>query len=160
MDLITGLPGETIADFAHSLAQIAQLQPENLTVHTLAIKRTAALQLEDMAQQGEMVEQMQELLQQWLNTQRYVPYYLYRQKHMLGDQENTGYCLPGKESLYNIQMMEERQTILGLGVGSTSKYVNAADWTLIQRNNPKDLYYYNQRIKEIIEKKCAAISAL
>ena len=82
-----------------------------------------------------------------------MPYYLYRQKHMIGDQENVGYCLPGKESLYNIQMMEERQTILGLGVGSTSKFVNPADWTLHQVSNPKDLYYYNERIAELIEKK-------
>ena len=161
MDLITGLPGETAADFAHSLEQIAQLQPENLTVHTLAIKRTAALQLEAMSQQqGQIVQQMQGELRQWLTKQRYGPYYLYRQKHMVGDQENVGYCLPGKESIYNIQMMEERQTILGLGVGSASKYVNSDDWTLQQTNNPKDLYDYNQRIEELIDKKIARIGAM
>ena len=161
MDLITGLPGETAADFAHSLEQIAQLQPENLTVHTLAIKRTAALQLEAMSQQqGQIVQQMQGELRQWLTKQRYGPYYLYRQKHMVGDQENVGYCLPGKESIYNIQMMEERQTILGLGVGSASKYVNPDDWTLQQTNNPKDLYDYNQRIEELINKKIARIGAM
>lgn len=161
MDLITGLPGEAVADFAHSLRQIEQLQPENLTVHTLAVKRTAALKLDVMSQQqNQIVQQMQEELQQWLIKQCYSPYYLYRQKHMVGDQENVGYCLPGKESIYNIQMMEERQTILGLGVGSASKYVNSDDWTLQQTNNPKDLYYYNQRITELIDKKIARIRAM
>ena len=161
MDLITGLIGESLEEFAHSLDCIGQLQPENLTVHTLAIKRTAALQLEAISQQQEaLVQSMHRYLGQWLTGQSYVPYYLYRQKHMLGDQENTGYCLPGKESLYNIQMMEERQTVFGLGVGSTSKYVNTADWTLTQSSNPKDLYFYNQRIEEIISRKREQIAKL
>lgn len=161
MDLITGLTGESLDEFAHSLDCISQLQPENLTVHTLAIKRTAALQLDAISQQQEtLVQSMHHYLGQWLTGQAYVPYYLYRQKHMLGDQENTGYCLPGKESLYNIQMMEERQTVYGLGVGSTSKYVNTADWTLTQSSNPKDLYFYNQRIDEIIAKKREQIAKL
>ncbi len=161
MDLITGLTGETVDDFAHSLEQIARLQPENVTVHTLAIKRTARLQLDELSnQQSRVVEQMHRLMNQWLTTQPYVPYYLYRQKHMIGDQENTGYCLPGKESLYNIQMMEERQTIFGLGVGSTSKYVNTHDWTLTQSSNPKDLIFYNQRIDEIIQRKIENIQQM
>lgn len=160
MDLITGLPGETVDDFAQSLAQIARLQPENLTVHTLAVKRTAALQLDALSDaQSQVVREMGQTLRQWLTVQRYAPYYLYRQKHMVGDQENVGYCLPGKESLYNMQMMEERQTILGLGVGAASKYVNTEDWTLQQINNPKDLYYYNQRIDALIAKKIARIGA-
>ncbi len=161
MDLITGLTGETPDDFARSLEQIARLQPENVTVHTLAIKRTARLQLDELScRQSNVVTEMHELMNQWLAGQPYVPYYLYRQKHMIGDQENTGYCLPGKESLYNIQMMEERQTIFGLGVGATSKYVNADDWTLTQSSNPKDLIFYNQRIDEIIAKKIAKIEEM
>ena len=158
MDLITGLTGETEDDFAYSLEQIARLKPENVTVHTLAIKRTARLALNQFSdEQSRIVEAMHKRMNQWLGGTGYVPYYLYRQKHMIGDQENTGYCLPGKESLYNIQMMEERQTIFGLGVGSTSKYVNTADWTLTQSSNPKDLIFYNQRIDEIIDKKIEKI---
>lgn len=161
MDLITGLTGETPDDFAYSLEQIARLQPENVTVHTLAIKRTARLQLDELSyRQSNVVTEMHTLLNRWLAGQPYVPYYLYRQKHMIGDQENTGYCLPGKESLYNIQMMEERQTIFGLGVGSTSKYVNPDDWTLTQSSNPKDLIFYNQRIADIIAKKIAKIEEM
>ena len=161
MDLITGLSGEQVSHFAHSLEQISQLKPENVTVHTLAIKRTARLQLDQLSeQQSSTVQAMHQYLRQWLAGEPYVPYYLYRQKHMVGDQENTGYCLPGKESLYNIQMMEERQTVLGLGVGSTSKYVSPADWTLTQSSNPKDLYYYNQRIDEIIARKLARLEAM
>ena len=68
--------------------------------------------------------------------------------------------MPGKDSLYNIQMMEERQTIVGLGVGSTSKYVNTEDWTLTQKSNPKDLYFYNQRIDEIIARKAEQLRQL
>lgn len=159
MDLIAGLPEETVADFEHSLMQISRLKPENVTVHTLAIKRTAKLertQFDDA--QANIVKDMYATLHQWLKQEAYVPYYLYRQKQMIGDMENTGYCLPGKESLYNIQMMEERQTIFGLGVGSSSKYVNPSDWTLIQNNNPKDLFFYHERIHDIIAKKIAYIS--
>lgn len=161
MDLIAGLTGETIADFQHSLEQISILKPENLTVHTLAIKRTAKLVKTDLDNaQADTVTAMNRYLKTWLETERYVPYYLYRQKQMIGDMENTGFCMPDKESIYNILMMEERQTILGLGVGATSKYVNPSDWTLIQKNNPKDLYFYNERIEELIEKKLAQLSVL
>ena len=154
MDLIAGLTGETVEDFQHSLEQISLLKPENVTVHTLAIKRTAKLDRKDFDDaQGHIVSAMNGYLQQWLKKENYVPYYLYRQKQMIGDMENTGFCLPNKESLYNILMMEERQTIFGLGVGSTSKYVNPNDWTLTQTNNPKDLFFYNERIEEIIQKK-------
>ena len=159
MDLIAGLTGETTDDFRHSLAQISVLKPENVTVHTLAIKRTSKLDRADFNDaQGDTVSAMNAYLQQWLKTEKYVPYYLYRQKQMIGDMENTGFCLPGKESLYNILMMEERQTIFGLGVGSATKYVNPNDWTLTQHNNPKDLYFYNQRIDELIENKMMQIN--
>jgi len=161
MDLIVGLTGESLAEFQNSLAQVAALQPENLTVHTLAIKRTAALQLGDFSSpQAEMVRAMHHVLGQWLQGQPYVPYYLYRQKHMVGDQENVGYCLPGKESLYNILMMEERQTILGLGVGAASKYVNPVDWTLKQRSNPKDLIYYHERLDTLAAEKAMRIGQM
>lgn len=158
MDLITGLAEESIEEFVYSLEQIAKLQPENLTIHTLAIKRTARVRLNTLTEQRCLVvARMHQYLNQWLKKQVYVPYYLYRQKHMVGDQENTGYCLPGKESFYNILMMEERQTILGLGVGSTSKYVNPFDWTLTQSSNPKDVLFYNQRIAEMINRKIEKI---
>lgn len=161
MDLIAGLTDETVEDFQHSLAQISVLKPENLTVHTLAIKRTAKLARNDFDNaQAEIVTAMNRYLQTWLAKEAYVPYYLYRQKQMIGDMENTGFCLAGRESVYNIQMMEERQTVLGLGVGSTSKYVNPDDWTLIQHKNPKDLYFYNERIDEIIAKKIKMIEML
>ncbi len=161
MDLIAGLTGETVEDFQHSLSQISILKPENLTVHTLAIKRTAKLDRNDFdSNQAHVVTGMHHALNTWLQTEPYVPYYLYRQKNIIGDMENTGFCLPGKESIYNIQMMEERQSIFGLGVGSTSKYVNPDDWTLTQTNNPKDLFFYNERIDEIIAKKQMQISKM
>ena len=161
MDLIAGLNGETVEDFAHTLSRIHALKPENLTVHTLAIKKKAALHNQKVGEDhAERVNGMYAFLSEWLKGEDYQPYYLYRQKHMVGEGENTGFCLPGKESLYNIQMMEERQTIFGLGVGSASKFVNADDWTLHQKSNPKDLFFYEERIDELIARKLKEIEEL
>ena len=79
---------------------------------------------------------------------------------MIAPLENIGYTLPGYASLYNIQMMEERQHILGLGVGAASKYIHVDDWTLETVNNPKDVLLYLERIDEIIGKKIAKLQAL
>lgn len=162
MDLIIGLPQERSEQFQYTLEAIGRLQPENLTVHTLAVKRASRLTIEqqDIQSDASAVEDMHRYLTHWLETQPYTPYYLYRQKQMIAQLENVGYTLKGHESLYNIQMMEERQHILGLGVGSASKYIHPQDWTLDTVNNPKDLLLYNERIDEIIEKKRARLTAL
>lgn len=162
MDLIIGLPWERAEHFQYTLEQIDKLQPENLTVHTLALKRASRLHLEQQELENDeaAVEEMHNVLQKWLPHTRYQPYYLYRQKQMIAQLENVGYCLPGLESLYNIQMMEERQHIIGIGVGSASKYIHTADWTLDSTFNPKDLLLYNERIEEIIAKKMTKIADL
>lgn len=162
MDLIIGLPQERLEQFQYTLEQISHLQPENLTVHTLALKRASRLKLEQQEVQSDekAAEDMHRYLTQWLSHQAYTPYYLYRQKQMIAQLENVGYTLRGHESLYNIQMMEERQHIIGLGVGSASKYIHPDDWTLDTVNNPKDLLLYNERIEEIIQKKKAKLMAL
>lgn len=163
MDVILGLPGETSGDVAVTLEKIGQLGPENLSVHTLAIKRASRLneQREQWVLPGVAeVEAMVQISQAAAVSQGMEPYYLYRQKHILGNLENVGYCRPGWESVYNIQVMEERQTIIGLGGGAGSKWLNPADWTLTNTYNSKDPLDYIQRIDEIIRKKIDRIQGL
>lgn len=156
MDLIIGLPGEGLVEMGHTLEQIKELAPENITVHTLAIKRASALkeQYEEytLAEAGEAAK-MLDLAYGAAKELGMSPYYLYRQKQMLGHLENVGFAKSGYECVYNIQMMEERQTIVGLGGGSGSKWVNAADWSLEATYNPKDPRNYFERVEELIGKK-------
>ena len=161
MDLIIGLPGEGLEEIRYSLDKIEMLKPENLTIHALAIKRTAKLKEEKTVSfLANPVSQMFNYAETWCIRKNYKPYYLYRQKQIVGNQENIGYYLEDKPCLYNIQMMEERQTIWGLGVGAGSKVVNPDDWTLENTYNPKDLLLYSQRIEEIIKTKVDKIKSL
>ena len=161
MDLIVGLPGENLEIFKHTLDNIEVLKPENLTLHSLALKRTAKLRenTENLTP-GCEVEKMFTYFEKWALERNYRPYYLYRQKLILGNLENVGYCLPGLPCLYNIQMIEERQTILGLGVGAGSKIINREDGIFRNSYNPKDLILYNERLEEIIEAKVDKIKGL
>lgn len=154
MDLIVGLPGENCAVLAETLAQVRQLAPENITLHALAMKRAAYYRQEkiSLAVPSEGLTMMN-LAHQHLQAAGYFPYYLYRQKEIFAHGENVGYTVTGKECLYNIQMMEERQTILGFGVGSGSKFVHKDDWTLENYYNPKDVQVYLDRLGEIIRRK-------
>lgn len=138
MDVIAGLPGEGLSEFEHTLQEIEKLGPDNLTVHTLAIKRASALNTSGNAWGGverkgldyagmEEVSEMIRLGAEYAGLGGMEPYYIYRQKNMAGSQENTGYAKPGKEGLYNILMMEEKQTVLGVGAGSSTKYVSYDD---------------------------------
>lgn len=160
MDLIIGLPGEGLKHLEYTLGEIKKLKPENLTVHALAIKRTAKLKEQKQMLIENQVQDMFHYTEEWCTINGYLPYYLYRQKQILGNLENVGYSLGEKPCIYNIQMIEERQTIWGLGVGSSSKIVNPNDWTLVNRYNPKDLKLYNERIKEIIKAKVDKILSL
>ncbi|MBR2716501.1 MAG: coproporphyrinogen dehydrogenase HemZ, partial [Oscillospiraceae bacterium] len=119
-DLIAGLPLETFPDFVDSLDKVLALRPTNVTVHTLAVKRGSKLKDADEHyhyKYGERVQQMLAHSRRILGDAGFRPYYLYRQKHMAGSGENTGYCLPGTEGVYNIRIMEERQPIIALGAG-------------------------------------------
>ena len=122
MDLIAGLPGDTVEGFRHSLQTAIDLDPENITVHTLTLKRASNLVVEhraaDYADVAAMVESC-ELLEK----AGYRPYYLYRQKGTLQNLENVGWCKPGYECLYNIYIMEEVHTILTAGAGGSTKLV-------------------------------------
>jgi len=161
MDLIIGLPDEGLENIEYTLREIEKLKPENLTLHALAIKRTAKLQGKpETDSSNKKIEKMFAFTEDWCKDNGYLPYYLYRQKQILGNQENIGYSLGEQPCIYNIQMIEERQTIWGLGVGAGSKIVDPLDWTLINTYNPKDLIIYSQRIDVIIKSKVDKILGL
>lgn len=122
MDLIAGLPGDTVEGFAGSLEQAVALDPENITVHTLTLKRASNLVVEHRAADYDDVAAMLERCT-LLQRAGYAPYYLYRQKGTLQNLENTGWSKPGRECLYNIYIMEEVHTILSAGAGGSTKLV-------------------------------------
>lgn len=156
MDVIAGLPGESIAMFEHTLDQIRELDPDSLTVHTMAVKRGSRLRelRESYVVAGEEeVAAMIDLAQSRAGSMDMHPYYLYRQKNMVGNHENIGYCKQGKESLYNIQIMEDRQTILGFGAGATTKVYYPSQDRLERAFNVKGVEEYMQRLPEMMERK-------
>jgi oxygen-independent coproporphyrinogen III oxidase len=163
MDLIIGLPGEGTKEFAHTLAETEKLMPESLTVHTLSFKRASEMTRNKakykVADRGE-IEKMMGMAEDWTKQNNYVPYYLYRQKNILGNLENVGYALPEQESLYNIIIMEEQQTIIGLGCGASSKFIDPDTGVITQFANPKDPKSYNDSFSEYADKKIEILDSL
>jgi len=156
MDLILGLPGEDIDDVKYTLDEIHKLQPDSLTVHTLAIKRAAYLNIyKDRYEEllPKHVTDMVDLTFNYAKNNKLNPYYLYRQKNMTDNLENIGYSLDGKEGIYNILMMEERQTILALGAGAVCKFIDYENNRLERLDNVKSLKDYIERIDDMILKK-------
>lgn len=156
MDIIIGLPGENINDVMDTLRQIKDLNPDSLTVHTLALKRAARLnqQKEDyLGLRAIDVPDMHEATMNYAREENYHPYYLYRQKNMANNLENIGYSRYGKEGLYNILIMEEQQTILALGAGGLSKFVFHDVYRIERVCNVKSVTEYIERIDEMIQRK-------
>lgn len=138
MDLIAGLPTDTLEGFQRTLDRVLALEPDNITVHTLALKKGSRLTEEGGALPSpEDVEKMLALASCRLRGARYAPYYLYRQKYMSGSFENVGWARPGAVCAYNIVMMEELQTVLSLGAGGITKLVDPDNRKIIRLNNPK-----------------------
>ena len=153
MDLIAGLPTDTVEGFCRSLDEVAALKPANITVHTLALKKGADLfekrvSLPSAAQVTEMVAYSNDTLR----SLGYKPYYLYRQKYMSGSFENVGWSRDGLDCLYNIYMMEEVHTILSLGGGGMNK-VNFPDGSLKRFHNPKFPEQYIEMIDDVLQQK-------
>lgn len=158
-DLIVGLPGETVGDTAHTAEVIRSMRPENITVHTLAVKRASRLN-EDRAEyevglaaSASEVDQMYETALGAFAEAGYEPYYLYRQKNMVGNLENVGLTLPGHKCLYNIRMMGDRHSIVAIGAGSVSKLVSELDGSVERMANVKGVEDYIDRIDTLIEQK-------
>ncbi|MBR7039554.1 MAG: coproporphyrinogen dehydrogenase HemZ [Oscillospiraceae bacterium] len=153
MDLIAGLPTDTLAGFTDTLDQVMALAPDSITVHTLTVKRAARLYQTDEAQmRADEVTQMAALSAARLPAAGWRPYYLYRQKNTLGDLENVGYAKPGKENLYNILIMDETQTILAAGCAASTKLVEpGGDITRVM--NYKFPYEYIGRFDAMMQKK-------
>ena len=155
-DLIAGLPEETPLDFAQTLAKIIALGPKNITVHTLAVKRASRLVELDRDfhyKQSETVAKMLEIAKKELNEAGFRPYYLYRQKHMAGAFENVGYCKGNSPSLYNIRIMEEKQTIIALGAGGISKMYYPGENRLERVPNVSNYEIYISRLEEMLDRK-------
>ena len=162
MDLIIGLPGEGKEEVAHTLAEIEKLHPDSLTVHSLALKRATRLNLfrdqyEEMSFDNS--QEIMEMTQKCAANMGMGPYYLYRQKNIAGNFENVGYAEVDKAGIYNILIMEEKQTILAAGAGASTKFVFAGGTRIERVENVKDVDNYIRRIDEMLERKRAGIAA-
>lgn len=162
MDLIAGLPGENAEDMRDTLRQIEELSPDSLTVHSLAIKRAARMAQEQPVR--DLHTEITEMVEDAAKTAEklgLVPYYLYRQKNIAGNFENVGYAKADKAGIYNILIMEEKQTIYAAGAGATTKIVlpekikteNGKETNLIRIENVKNIEEYIARIDEMIKRK-------
>lgn len=160
MDLIIGLPGEQVADVEATLAAIKKLAPASLTVHTLAVKRAARLDDQVELPSGQEVTEMLTATKKLARELGLEPYYMYRQKNTVGNLENIGYAQPGLESIYNILMMEERQTVIGLGGGAFTKLIDPEDWSLEREINPKFPAQYIAEVKTRTNRKIEKLTSL
>lgn len=159
MDLIAGLPDETADMFKYSLDEVIKLNPENITVHSMCIKRAASLRFTDIEfTEARQMNEMLSYTQRKMKEENMVPYYMYRQKNILGNLENVGYAKPGTMSVYNINIMEEKQTIIALGGGGSTKLV--MDGRIERIFNFKDPLEYIRRFDDILKKKDEIIEIL
>lgn len=166
MDMIIGLPGEGIKEVEYTANEILKLKPDSLTVHGLSLKRASILYENFILKKGIQIKKQDELslmyevsrnLAEKLNIE---PYYMYRQKNMVGNMENLGYSKEGKECLYNIQMIEDKQTIIALGADAVSKVVFLEEDRIERFGNVKDIREYTSRIKEMVEEKKKLLDTL
>ncbi len=156
MDLIAGLGNETQADMKKTVEAILKLRPDNITLHTLAIKRASKLNEDrhhNIMQTESIVEEMVNYATKSFLEAGYTPYYMYRQKQMIGNLENIGFALPESIGIYNVRIMEEKHSILALGAGAVSKLYFETENRLERFSNSKGLEDYLNRTEEMIEKK-------
>ncbi len=154
MDLIAGLQGDSLQGFAETMKTVLELEPENLTVHTLSLKKGSRIMTEGAELPGpEEVGEMVDLAVEQLRAAGYAPYYLYRQKFMSGGFENVGWTKPGYVNLYNICIMEELCSILAMGGGGSSKLIRPGDGRNIRLTEPKYPQEYIANIARVCEEK-------
>lgn len=166
MDIIIGLPGEGHAEILHTKEELIKLKPDSITVHGLALKRGSIMYENFVLKKGIPVTPHKEIVKMYEESRNLAyelgvsPYYMYRQKNMVGNMENLGYAKEGSECIYNIQMIEERQTIIALGAAAVSKVVFLEEDRLERFPNLKDLHEYVTRIDEMIERKKELLNTL
>ncbi len=165
MDIILGLPGEDAGDVQHTIDEIKKLSPDDLTVHSLAIKRASRLfeAIRERELKGSLkitmletmnnTEEMMEIARKGAEDLGLEPYYLYRQKNISGNFENTGYAAKGKAGIYNILINEEVQSIVALGAGTVTKRVYGVGGRIERCDNVKDVKLYMENIDEMIDRK-------
>ena len=164
MDLIAGLPGESLDVFKSTIDRVISLNPDSVTVHSLAIKRSSRLHEQLHVNEGghtrvqeEEAAMMIEHARKTLAGAGYYPYYIYRQKYMAGNLENVGYAHPGKACLYNIGNMEETASVLALGAGAISKWLFDRELRIERAPNVKNIEEYINRVDEMCRRKQALI---
>lgn len=154
MDLIAGLTGDTVDSFRNSVDTAVSLKPENITLHTLALKRSSSIVTGGLYKKDEILtDKMLEYAAGKFNSGGYFPYYMYRQSKSVGNLENVGWCLEGFECLYNIFMMEECHTVLAVGAGAVTKLKEPDGRNIERIFNFKYPYEYNTRFGELMERK-------
>ena len=161
MDLIVGLPSEGVKEIGSTLEEIKELDPENLTVHTLSVKRGSKFKAtmdKYKIESQKVIDEMLEITRKYAKDMKLQPYYLYRQKQILGNLENIGYAKEGKECLYNIIMMEEKETVIAAGMGGVSKIFYPKENRIERIPNVKSLKEYLERTEEMVSRKRAILS--
>ncbi len=153
MDLIAGLPDENFEMFKYSVDTACSLRPENITVHTLCLKKGSKLKEKMERLSAQAVSEMVDYAHATLAQAGYTPYYLYRQKFMAGNLENTGYALPGKTCVYNVDIMEEISQNIACGANAVSKRVFPKENRIERYGAPKDIKTYIDKVPVIIEEK-------
>lgn len=152
-DLIAGLPGERAEEFCSGLDKAVALAPENITVHTLCLKKGAKLKEEESRLAGDGIGEMISYSRSALSTAGYVPYYLYRQKYMADNRENTGWTKPGRACVYNIDVMEEITDNIACGANAVGKKLFAGEGRIERIGSPKDIPTYIAKIEGILAEK-------
>ena len=153
MDLIAGLTGESFDDFKYSIDKAVELNPDNITVHTLSLKKGSKLkETTERLAEGEISKMIDYSVYKLINN-GYNPYYMYRQKYMAGNLENTGYTKKGKACIYNIDVMEEISDNLACGANAVTKKLILSENRIERYGAPKDIKTYIEKVDKIIEEK-------
>ena len=166
MDIIIGLPGEGLDYVKTTCDEIFNLNPDSLTVHGLSLKRASILYENFILKKGIQVKKQEELASMYNESMQLSkklglkPYYMYRQKNMVGNMENLGYSKEGKECIYNIQMIEDKQTIIALGADAVTKVVFLEEDRIERFGNIKDIKEYSNRIEEMVNGKIKLLDTL
>ena len=155
-DIILGLPGEGETEVTNTMEGLMKLDPESITVHTLAVKRASRLKetLDKYTMtDSEKMDRLIGISREYTEKMGMFPYYMYRQKNMVGNFENVGYCKPECQCIYNVAIMEEKQTIVALGAGGSTKIVDNKLNKIERIFNVKSVDDYINRIDEMLERK-------